>query len=67
MRLHPHPCEHTTHRHRPVFVEIQVLVAGEKKADGQVDLPHCTHGEGRHHRVGEPTQTTEKEEIHSVL
>ena len=41
-----------------MFVEIQVVpfvqVVGRKKAEGQVALPHWTHGEGRHQPVGEP-------------
>ena len=40
----PIPCTNTTHTHRPVFVEIQVvsfvLGVGRKTAEGQVALPH---------------------------
>ena len=60
---HPHSCKHTANRHRPLFDETQVLEVGGKKADGQVDFSHCTHREGRHHPVGEPTQTTGRRRV----
>ena len=63
---HPHT---RTHTHRPMFAEIQVvpsvLVAGGKKAEGQMALLPST--QGTHHPVGEPAYTDHRERSRFIL